>query len=455
MAANRPDNQTPQPDDVKAPQPWDETGSSRDSGGAPSPEDAVADAFPWDEVQPPPMDEPPAPTSADATPLEPTASPFEVDWASVEPAEDEATAIIPDTDGLPTESDPFPEQEAAESPLPSIEAPERWIPPTDPFAPVERPQPRPIPAYPVDTRQEAIIASQVTNEMRMALLQEIRRLYDEVEEKLSVSRDLSTQALQKLNEAQTIVLAEPGRFPEAELRVKEVRILLRRAEESERAAAKYAKPLFAFNIGMLVLFFALAIFDRAIAEWLAAHGFQPLYPQPLTDVQGNPVPMSMAMYFLPWNTMVWGGIGGAIGALYTLRNYVAHREFDPLYNIHYWAHPLMGAALGAIVYFLFVGGFFVVESIVQTTQLLDPAQRVITATSPVLSLIALAFGLWQSAVYKTLMRVVDSVTGGTDEASQKADEVAVDANTLKNMLNTVQPTPFEHVQPPTRPPGTS
>lgn len=452
MAAKRPKKQTPQPDDVKAPQPWDEAGASREVGDAPSPEEAVAGAFPWEEVQPPPMDETPAPAGAEteATPLEPTESPFEVDWQSVEPAETAKAPVIPDTDGLPTESDPFPEAVAAEMPPPPPPI-ERWMPPADPFAPVERPQPQPIQAYPVDTKQEAIIASQITQEMRMALLQEIRRLYDEVEEKLSVSRDLSTQALQKLNEAQTIVLAEPGRFPEAELRVKEVRILLRRAEESERAAAKHAKPLFAFNIAVLAFFFALAIFDRAIAEWLAAHGVDPLYPQPLTDAQGNPVPMSMAMYFLPWNTMVWGGIGGAIGALYTLRNYVAHREFDPLYNIHYWAHPLMGAALGAIVYFLFVGGFFVVESIVQTTQLLDPAQRVITATSPVLSLIALAFGLWQSAVYKTLMRVVDSVTGGSKEEQQESQQVVADAEALKSLLDGMQPVPFNQVQPPTRP----
>ncbi|RME09352.1 MAG: hypothetical protein D6802_12315 [Ardenticatenia bacterium] len=452
MAAKRSKKQPEYPDEIKAPQPWDESGVSRDIGEAPSPEEAVAEAFPWDEVQPPPMDaatHAPSATTEEAIPLQSASSPFEVDWEMVE-AEEATTSptnVIPDTDGLPTESDPFPEGiPATATPQPPLE---RWMPPANPFEPAERIQPKPIPAYPVDSRQEAIIARQITNEMRMALLQEIQHLYDEVEQKLSVNRDLSTEALKKLNEAQTIVLAEPGRYPEAELRVKEVRILLRRAEESERAAAKHAKPLFAFNIGVLVFFFALAIFDHAIAKWLAAHGVDPLYPQPLTDSQGNPIPMSMAMYFLPWNTMVWGGIGGAIGALYTLRNYVAHREFDPLYNIHYWAHPLMGAALGAIVYYLFVGGFFVVESIVQTAQLLDPAQRVITATSPVLSLIALAFGLWQSAVYKTLMRVVDSVTGGSKD--EEEERVAAETEALKNALNTMQPTPFHEVQPPDTP----
>ena len=56
-------------------------------------------------------------------------------------------------------------------------------------------------------------------------------------------------------------------------------------------------------------------------------------------------------FFNPfWNAMMWGGIGGVVGALYSLHWHVAIRQdFKKYYSMSYIVQPIMGLILGELV----------------------------------------------------------------------------------------------------------
>lgn len=435
---------------VVPPEPWTEeepaTRSLDDDAG-----DVVDEAFDWsrgtddDDMpmpppppmteeesteSPPPPEDPSSPEEGPATNTVPAPS-----WTSVEPivteppAGESTTASTGDADAVSpsdldvgrhrpvTEPQSLTRVEPADIDWEAVEAMralERWDPDAEELEPID---------VDIDEDTRKKIAERVAAEQLKTLNSEVSRLYDAVEEHLSSSKKLSHEALRKISEARRILLSEPGLFPLAELRVEEARVMLRRAENSERDADTHASRIFAFNMAWVFILLALAIFDRGIAQWFRdGLGIAPPFAVPLTE-NGTTVQLTMAMYFLPWFCMIWGGIGGAIGALYRLRTYIADREFDQEYVIHYYAHAPMGAVLGAVVYFMFIGGFFVVGAVSQTTELTNPAQQVLTATSPLLILIALSFGLVQEAVYEMIDRVVQTVMGTAeaDEEEESAD----------------------------------
>lgn len=439
-----PDRQKPR---IVSPEPWtdepEEAGrqdarpSAEGEGGGGETDDIVDEAFRWsragDEEEPMPA---PPPLSEADEPAPPSESSSETvsapSWTSVEP--------VPDA----SESEETPSAEDEEAPSPADEEVSRRRPllsPEDlaklvPLSsdeellargadnPFNRPDAPALPSTLVDEQMRKRIEIQITTEDLQELEAEVTRLYRAVEEKLSSSKALTYEALKKLNEARVILLAQPGLFPVAETRVEEVKVLLNRVTRSERDADKYAWRIFAYNALWLTILIGLAMADRFLALWVLDAGVTPPYELPLVSDAGRPVPLTMAMYFLPWFCMIWGGIGGAIGSLYTLRTYVSEREFDSEYVIHYYAHAPMGAVLGAVVYFMFIGGFFVVGAVSQTADLTNPAQQVLTASSPLLILIALSFGLVQQAVYQMIDRVIRTVTGAAqqEEAQEASPE---------------------------------
>ena len=62
------------------------------------------------------------------------------------------------------------------------------------------------------------------------------------------------------------------------------------------------------------------------------------------------------------NTMIWGGIGGIVGALYTLWWHISReQDFDRNYLMWYMVQPLMGLVLGGIIFLIMAGGFLIIN----------------------------------------------------------------------------------------------
>jgi hypothetical protein len=63
------------------------------------------------------------------------------------------------------------------------------------------------------------------------------------------------------------------------------------------------------------------------------------------------VHLSKTIYLL--GSMVWGGFGGVISALYALILHIAHRQdFDKQHLVWYYYSPIMGIGMGAAVYLI-------------------------------------------------------------------------------------------------------
>ena len=60
---------------------------------------------------------------------------------------------------------------------------------------------------------------------------------------------------------------------------------------------------------------------------------------------------------------MWGGVGGVVGAFYSLYWHVAQvRDFDKQYSMWYIVQPVMGMLLGALVHLLIGAGFLTMQA---------------------------------------------------------------------------------------------
>jgi len=268
-----------------------------------------------------------------------------------------------------------------------------------------------IPTVPPSEEDLSRARRRVTRAMINELDKEIDALFEHTRREVSSNRRIANRCLRLLHEARQILLVSPGRYADAELKIEEVRVILRQAENSEKSAHSSARWIFLYNVGWFVVLLILLITDQALANWLRTGPLKmtPLFPMGLKASDGTVLSFSMIYYFPPWFCMLWGGIGGVVGSLYSLRWYVARRQYDEEHNLSYLAHPIMGIILGGVVYFLFRTGFFAIQAVQPNVGTFDAAQQILTAQSPVLLLVSMLGGFKQKFVYEMLDRVMRAV----------------------------------------------
>ena len=151
-----------------------------------------------------------------------------------------------------------------------------------------------------------------------------------------------------LREARQLMIDTPEEFGNAEYRVMQVATAVERRRQSRQQARTLGPWLFLYLSFWLVAFTAGLIFANQATDYVRILG-------------GSASPRSPAL--LPaLMTMLWGGIGGAVGGLYALWYHIADRQdFDRTYSMWYYVQPLMGLVLGAIMFLILAGGFLIVQ----------------------------------------------------------------------------------------------
>lgn len=185
------------------------------------------------------------------------------------------------------------------------------------------------------------------------LLLEVDVLYERITASLSTRPDLARRSMDLLSEARDLLLlGNAGDYNLAERRVNEARATLNQVELTRRWGNTYGWGLFSYEVILFVAFVVALLFDQHIAEWIS------LMTGTYTVTDGvAQLTQSMALIFPPWNTMLWGGIGGVVGALYSLHWHVAElQDFDRQYSLWYVVQPLMGVILGGIIHLVIVTG---------------------------------------------------------------------------------------------------
>jgi hypothetical protein len=183
------------------------------------------------------------------------------------------------------------------------------------------------------------------------LVRQVNVLYDRVAATMTTKVEMARQAMDLLQEARGLLASgEPSDVHAAERKLNEVKMMLLRVERIGQWSQTYGWGLFIYEIFFILVFLAALVYDRNIAAWFggsAASG---------TTVDGlTQIPKAISAAYPPWSSMVWGGLGGAVAAIFSLQKHVAElSDFDRRYTVWYVVQPFSGMMLGSVVYLAMV-----------------------------------------------------------------------------------------------------
>ena len=165
--------------------------------------------------------------------------------------------------------------------------------------------------------------------------------------------------------------------------------MLDRVRESRKQSGYYGPRILAYETGWLVVLLAGLIFAAPFAGWVTR----------IAQI-GVVNEQAMLSIYPIFNTMIWGGIGGVVGALYSLWWHISEQQdFDRHYLTWYVVQPLLGLVLGGIVYLLMAGGFLLLQ-----VNLQDPNASTAARLLPYLT--AVLAGFRQNFVYEQFNRLI-------------------------------------------------
>lgn len=100
------------------------------------------------------------------------------------------------------------------------------------------------------------------------------------------------------------------------------------------------------------------------------------------------------------NSLIWGGFGGVVGALYALWKHIAkEQDFDAQYALWYVTNPILGLALGGFVYLLIQAGFLSLTAGASNGETINSAA--------VIYVFAWICGFKQNVIYEIVRRILD------------------------------------------------
>jgi hypothetical protein len=254
---------------------------------------------------------------------------------------------------------------------------------------------------PSRTRREPEILAYVGQEQRQALWDETLALYEDVPDILA-GDDNQARALRLLQEAQDLLLEKPRQFDVARYKVGQVHTLVSWRRNVNRWSNTYGSGVFVYEIVWIAaliwgIFGAAAIVDAIV------------------DLAGGEP--SVAGLLDLWSTMMWGSLGGVIGAFYSLYWHVAKvRDFDKQYTMWYIVQPVIGLLLGALVHLLIGSGFLTARGVTEGSETV--------ALSLFPYAVACIAGFRQRFILEIIDRVIQVITPSPQVEQKPAEETA-------------------------------
>lgn len=218
-----------------------------------------------------------------------------------------------------------------------------------------------------------------------ALQQEITRLHAELADLLPVGHEAAERGRHLLDKAYSILQSDPMRSAEVEYYMQQVRTIVQRQSQARDWSNLYRDRLRVYLLSWAgfaaVVLLGCFAFQMEIAAWLTSMGF-------------NPAGI-IVRHFGAWlGTGVAGALGGALGALYTMRQHAGNSQynfFDRKYGLRGLILPIIGLLVGWVGYLIFGLIFNVAQ--------LNPSANLFAAAIP--AIVAFAFGFSQESIYGT------------------------------------------------------
>lgn len=191
--------------------------------------------------------------------------------------------------------------------------------------------------------------------------------------------------LDLLEKAQNLCSQGSEYYEEAERLLSEVEYHLAFMERVRRASQRVGFPLFLYEI-----------FWFSVLAW----GVLQINLAPTYEVIRNASPIAEVNLVHLLSSLIWGGLGGVVGALYALWKHVAkEQDFDPQYTMWYLTNPVLGVMLGGFVFLVIQAGFF------SLTAGVEPGLNIRSAF--VIYVLAWISGFKQNVVYEIVRRILD------------------------------------------------
>ncbi len=226
---------------------------------------------------------------------------------------------------------------------------------------------------------------------------QIDELYKQVATEFSSPPASAERALTLLREARQLMIESPEEYVNAEYRMMQVTTMLDRVKESRKQSVSYGPRILGYEAGWLVLLLVGLVFATPLTRWITA----------ISGVEGE----SMLNINPILNTMIWGGIGGVVGALYTLWWHISETQnFDRNYMMWYMVQPLMGLVLGGVMFLILTGGFLILNVDISSDKASTGA-RLLPYLTAVLA------GFRQNFIYEQLERLMALFTPATNKTS--------------------------------------
>lgn len=230
----------------------------------------------------------------------------------------------------------------------------------------------------------ALIGLYVTPQRVSQLHNRIDAAIEQVK-KLVNSLSLAASLLDQLETARQLLFSALDNYDESERLVVEVehRIeFIRRVRLASR------------TVGTWLLLYELFVF------LLLAGVFIYINLEPVAGVLREASPLSPVDLVQFFNTLIWGGLGGIVGAFYALWKHIAsEQDFDPQYYLWYLTNPILGIALGAFVFLVFQAGFFSLTA--------GSEEGIAIRSALVIYVFAWVSGFKQNVVYDIVRRILD------------------------------------------------
>jgi hypothetical protein len=266
--------------------------------------------------------------------------------------------------------------------------------------PEDRPMRAVFPVLEGDGEKEVTRGNEyVTPERRQALHERASQALERI--KAEVNKiELAGQLFDKIERARKLLFEAEENFEESERLIVEVEHRLDFIARVKQASRTVGLRLFSYELVIFIILIAVFVIIN-------------IEPQASQINRASPFASVNLVQFI--NTLLWGGFGGVVGALYALWKHIAaEQDFDPQYALWYITNPLLGVALGAFVFLVFQAGFFSLTAGME--------ENVTIRSALVIYVFAWVSGFKQNVVYEIVRRILDVFRvelGGKTEETQK------------------------------------
>ena len=166
-----------------------------------------------------------------------------------------------------------------------------------------------------------------------------RRINDEIDS-IELARDL----LELIRSSTTLILSGKDNYEEADRSLNEVEYRLSYSRRVKVWSEAIAYRLLAYEVFWLLFLGLGALFIPSILSALLSQ-LRELSPTSLPDF------IMMDDLFLGVSTALWGGLGGVVGAMYSLWRHVSMKQdFNPQHKMWYFTQPIMGIPIGVVIF---------------------------------------------------------------------------------------------------------